>query len=156
MVILGIDPGYAIVGFSVLNYEKHKFTTFAYGIISTSTEESFENRLKYIYQDMNTIISKYKPECMAIEKLYFYTNQKTVINVAQARGVINLSAAINDLPIFEYTPLQVKQAVVGYGQAEKMQVMDMTRRILNLSEIPKPDDAADALAIAICHAHCAK
>ncbi len=156
MVILGIDPGYAIVGFSVLNYEKHKFTTFAYGIISTSTEESFENRLKYIYQDMNTIISKYKPECMAIEKLYFNTNQKTVINVAQARGVINLSAAINDLPIFEYTPLQVKQAVVGYGQAEKMQVMDMTRRILNLSEIPKPDDAADALAIAICHAHCAK
>lgn len=156
MVILGIDPGYAIVGFSVLNYEKHKFTTFSYGIISTSAEEFFENRLKYIYQDMNTIISKYKPECMAIEKLYFNTNQKTVINVAQARGVISLSAAINDLPIFEYTPLQVKQAVVGYGQAEKMQVMDMTRRILNLSEIPKPDDAADALAIAICHAHCAK
>jgi crossover junction endodeoxyribonuclease RuvC len=156
LVILGIDPGYAIVGFSVLKYEKHKFTTFAYGIISTSAEEAFENRLKYIYHDMNTIISKYKPECMAIEKLYFNTNQKTVINVAQARGVINLSAAINDLPIFEYTPLQVKQAVVGYGQAEKMQVMDMTRRILNLSEMPKPDDAADALAIAICHAHCAK
>lgn len=154
MRILGIDPGYAIVGFGVLDYDKFRFRTIEYGAIYTEAHTDFNGRLKSIFDDMEYIIEKYKPDCMAIEKLYFTTNQKTAIDVAQARGVINLAAARKYLPVFEYTPLQVKQSVVGYGKAEKKQVMDMTKRILRLSEVPKPDDTADALAIAICHGHC--
>lgn len=152
--ILGIDPGYAIVGFGVLDYDKNKFIPVEYGAIFTEAHTDFNGRLKSIFEDMEFIIEKYKPDCMAIEKLYFTTNQKTAIDVAQARGVINLAAARADLPVYEYTPLQVKQAVVGYGKAEKKQVMNMTQRILKLAEVPKPDDTADALAIAICHCHC--
>ena len=113
----------------------------------------FSLRLKTIYDDMNTVLTTFKPEYMAIEKLFFNTNQKTGIDVAQARGVTILAAVNNDVPIFEYTPLQVKQSVVGYGRAEKPQVMEMTRKILGLADVPKPDDTADALAIAICHGH---
>ena len=154
MRILGIDPGYAIVGFGVLDYDKNKFTPVEYGAIFTEAHTDFNGRLKSIFTDMQYIIEKYKPDCMAVEKLYFTTNQKTGIDVAQARGVINLAAALADVPVFEYTPLQVKQSVVGYGKAEKKQVMDMVKRILKLAEVPKPDDTADAIAIAICHGHC--
>ena len=154
MRILGIDPGYAIVGFGVLDYNRQIFTPVEYGAIFTEAHTDFNERLKSIFDDMEYIIEKYKPDCMAIERLYFTTNQKTAIDVAQARGVINLAAARKNLPVYEYTPLQVKQSVVGYGKAEKKQVMDMTKRILKLHDVPKPDDTADALAIAICHGHC--
>jgi len=130
-----------------------RFTPIEYGAILTEAHTPFPDRLKAIHTDMEFIFEKYAPECMAIEKLYFTSNQKTGIDVAQARGVTVLSAAERSIPIFEYTPLQVKSAVVGYGKAEKKQVMEMTRQLLNLAQIPKPDDAADALAIAICHGH---
>lgn len=151
--ILGIDPGYAIVGFGVLDYDGIKFNAVKYGAIITDAGTPFDKRLRAIHEDMEFIINTYKPDCMAIERLYFTTNQKTAIDVAQARGVTVLSAAARGIPISEYTPLQVKQAVVGYGKAEKKQVMEMTRQLLGLAKIPKPDDAADALAIAICHGH---
>ena len=151
--ILGVDPGYAIVGFGVLDYDGVRFTPIEYGAILTEAHTPFPDRLKAIHTDMEFIFEKYAPECMAIEKLYFTSNQKTGIDVAQARGVTVLSAAERNVPIYEYTPLQVKSAVVGYGKAEKKQVMEMTRQLLNLAQIPKPDDAADALAIAICHGH---
>lgn len=151
--ILGIDPGYAIVGFGVLEYDGYKFTPIHFGAVTTQAGTDFTLRLKTIYDDMNTVLSSFAPEAMAIEKLFFNTNQKTGIDVAQARGVTVLAAANMGIPVFEYTPLQVKQSVVGYGRAEKKQVMEMTRRILGLAEVPKPDDTADALAIAICHGH---
>ena len=144
MRILGVDPGYAIVGFGVLEYTGTTFTPITYGAITTAAETPFLRRLESIYRD-----------CVAMERLYFTSNQKTVIDVAQARGVLMLTAQLEQIPVSEYTPLQVKQAVVGYGRAEKKQVMELTRRILKLQKIPKPDDAADALAIAICHGHCA-
>lgn len=153
MKILGIDPGYAIVGFGVVEYDGYKFTPIHFGAITTQAGTDFTLRLKTIYDDMNTVLTTFQPEAMAIEKLFFNTNQKTGIDVAQARGVTVLAAANMGIPIFEYTPLQVKQSVVGYGRAEKKQVMEMTRRILGLADVPKPDDTADALAIAICHGH---
>ena len=153
MRILGIDPGYAIVGFGVIDYDGYKFVPVHFGAILTAAGENFNLRLKTIYDDMNIVLSKFKPDSMAIEKLFFNTNQKTGIDVAQARGVIILAATNAGIPIYEYTPLQVKQSVVGYGRAEKPQVMEMTRRILRLEAVPKPDDTADALAIAICHGH---
>ncbi len=151
--ILGIDPGYAIVGFGVVEYDGYKFKPIHFGAITTEAGTDFTFRLKTIYDDMNTVLTAFSPEAMAIEKLFFNTNQKTGIDVAQARGVTLLAAVNAGVPIFEYTPLQVKQAVVGYGRAEKPQVMEMTRKILGLAEVPKPDDTADALAIAICHGH---
>lgn len=154
--ILGVDPGYAIVGFGVLEYDGIRFAPIEYGAVLTEAHTPFPERLKAIHDDVEFIFEKYAPECMAIEKLYFTSNQKTGIDVAQARGVTVLSAAKRGIPVFEYTPLQVKSAVVGYGKAEKKQVMEMTRQILGLAQIPKPDDAADALAIAICHGHSAR
>jgi crossover junction endodeoxyribonuclease RuvC len=154
--ILGIDPGYAIVGFGVLEYDGYEFKPIEFGAITTEAGTDFSLRLKMIYDDMTYVVSKFKPDALAIEKLFFNTNQKTGIDVAQARGVTILSAVNNDVPVFEYTPLQVKQSVVGYGKAEKMQVMEMTRRILGLAAVPKPDDTADALAIAICHGHASR
>lgn len=151
--ILGIDPGYAIVGFGVLDYDGIHFTPIEYGAVLTEANTPFPERLHAIHTDVEFIFDKYKPDCMAIERLYFTTNQKTAIDVAQARGVTVLSAAKRGVPVSEYTPLQVKQSVVGYGKAEKRQVMEMTQRLLGLAQIPKPDDAADALAIAICHGH---
>ncbi len=153
MRILGIDPGYAIVGYGVVEYDGYKFRPISFGAITTKAGANFHLRLVDIYNDMNTVITEYKPDALAIERLYFNTNTTTAIDVAQARGVIVLSAARVGLPIYEYTPLQVKQAVVGYGRAEKKQVMEMTRSILGLANVPKPDDTADALAIAICHGH---
>ncbi len=151
--ILGVDPGYAIVGFGVLDYDGVRFTPIEYGAVLTEAGTPFPERLRAIYEDIEFIFDKFKPDCMAIERLYFTSNQKTAIDVAQARGVTVLSAARRNIPVAEYTPLQVKVSVTGYGKAEKKQVMEMTRQILNLAQIPKPDDAADALAIAICHGH---
>ncbi len=151
--ILGVDPGYAIVGFGVVEYDGIHFSPIEYGAVLTEAHTPFTERLCAIHTDMEYIFEKFKPDCMAIEKLFFTTNQKTAIDVAQARGVTVLSAAVRNVSVYEYTPLQVKSAVVGYGKAEKMQVMEMTRQLLNLAQIPKPDDAADALAIAICHGH---
>ncbi len=153
MIILGIDPGYAIVGWGVIEYSANRFTVIDYGAVTTEAGTPFNIRLKEVYDGIDGIIKRYSPESLSIEKLFYNTNAKTVIDVAQARGVINLAAVQNNIPIFEYTPLQVKQSVVGYGRAEKKQVQEMTRVILKLEKIPKPDDTADALAMAICHAH---
>ncbi len=153
MRILGIDPGYAIVGYGVLDYDGRNFSVKGYGAITTTPDQQFDERLGVIYNDMNDLIEMYKPDAISLEKLYFNTNHTTAIDVAQARGVILLSANKHDIKVYEYTPLQVKNSVVGYGRAEKKQVQEMTRSILRLKEIPKPDDAADALALAITHGH---
>ena len=153
MRILGVDPGYAIVGVGCIDYEGNRFKTVEYGAITTEANEDMFDRLKIIYDEMCQWISRVKPDAFAVEELFFHSNQKTAIYVAQARGALVLAAKNHNVPIYEYTPLQVKQAVVGYGRAEKKQVQQMTKAILNLSEIPKPDDTADALAIAVCHAH---
>lgn len=155
MRILGIDPGYAIVGYGVVDYTHGHFSTVGFGAITTQADMPFPERLSVIYDDMLCIIDKYKPEAMAIERLYFNTNTTTAIDVAQARGVILLAAQSRKTEISEYTPLQVKQAVTGYGKAEKRQVMEMIKSLLNLNAVPKPDDTADALALAVCHAHSA-
>ena len=155
MRILGIDPGYAIVGAGVIEYSGQRFKTLDYGAITTPAGEQFPIRLQMIYEQMRELLTMYKPQAMAVEKLYFNTNTTTAIDVAQARGVILLTAQQAGVPCYEYTPLQVKQAVVGYGRAEKRQVIEMTKKILSLSRTPHPDDVADALAIAICHAHSA-
>ena len=153
MIILGIDPGLAIVGWGVIEYNHARFRTIAYGSLRTPAGMATEERLRSIYDGMNELIEKYHPDAMAVEELFFNTNITTGIRVAEARGVILLAAARAGLEIQEYTPLQVKQAVVGYGRAEKKQVITMVTMLLGLKEPPKPDDTADALAIAICHAH---
>ena len=153
MRILGIAPGYAIVGYGVLDYRSNHFGIVDFGAITTPAGMDFGRRLEIIYDEMQVLIEKTKPEAMAIEKLFYNTNAKTVIDVGQARGVLLLAAQKNHLPVYEYTPLQVKQSVVGYGRAEKKQVQEMTRLMLHLDKVPKPDDTADALAMAICHAH---
>lgn len=152
MIVLGIDPGYAIVGYGAINFYAGKVRDIGHGAILTDASMKYCDRIDYIYENMEKMLSKCRPDAMAIEKLYFQNNQKTAIDVAQARGVILLAAKRAFVPIYEYTPLQVKTAVTGYGKAKKPQVMEMTKRLLKLSEMPKPDDTADALAIAICHA----
>lgn len=153
MIILGIDPGYAIVGYGILSYDGNKFKALEYGAITTDASMNMTDRLRSIYDDLDTIIERTKPDFMAIEELFFNSNQKTAINVAQARGVLLLAALNHNVEIFEYTPLQVKQAVAGYGRADKNQVQQMVKLLLGLEKVPKPDDTADALAIAICHGH---
>jgi len=153
MIVLGIDPGYAIVGCGVVEYHNNHFRMLTYGAITTEAHTPFNERIEKIFDEANELIQRFRPDAMAIEKLFFNTNQKTGIDVAQARGVTLLAATNAGIPIYEYTPLQVKQSVVGYGRAEKPQVMEMTRKILGLATVPKPDDTADALAIAICHGH---
>ncbi len=153
MIILGIDPGYAIVGYGVIYYQSGRFRVLEYGAITTPAGMPLPKRLHRIYEGMEELIRKYKPDALSIEQLFFNTNSTTAIGVAEARGCILLSADMNNIPIYEYTPLQVKQAVTGYGRAEKRQIMQMTTTLLGLTEIPKPDDAADALAVAVCHAH---
>lgn len=155
MRILGIDPGYAIVGYGIIDYDGYKFSTVSYGAIKTEAGTPFPKRIDTIYQDMLTVIKKYRPEALSIERLYFNTNTTTAIDVAQARGVILLAAEQSGISVNEYTPLQVKQSITGYGKAEKRQVMEMVKSFLSLSCVPKPDDTADALALAICHGHCA-
>ncbi|MBQ6894692.1 MAG: crossover junction endodeoxyribonuclease RuvC [Clostridia bacterium] len=153
MIILGIDPGFAIVGVGIIEYKGNKFRVIDYFAITTKAHTPIEQRLKIIYDSINETIEKYKPDYVAVEELFFNNNAKTAIAVGQARGVILLSAVNAGVPFFEYTPLQVKQAVVGYGRADKGQVQQMIKAILSLSSVPKPDDVADALAIAVCHAH---
>lgn len=153
MRILGIDPGYAIVGWGVLDYEKNRFSVVDFGAITTQAGVPFDRRLEQIYDEITSILDRTRPQVLSMEKLYFTNNKTTGIDVAQARGVLMLACRQHGLEINEYTPMQVKQGVVGYGKAEKRQVMEMTRIILNLKEVPKPDDTADALAMAICHAH---
>ncbi len=153
MVIFGIDPGYAIVGCGVVKHERSEFALMGYGAVTTDKDMPFNERLKKIYTDLTELLVRFKPDAVSIEKLYFNTNQKTAIDVAQARGVIVLAVENLGIPIYEYTPLQVKQSIVGYGRAEKIQVQNMTKMFLHLDKIPKPDDAADALALAICHGH---
>lgn len=153
LVILGIDPGLAIVGWGVIEYQNAKFRTIAYGSIDTPAGMRTEERLRLIFEGMNELVKKYKPDAVAVEELFFTNNITTGISVAEARGVILLSAENAGIPIFEYTPPQVKQAVVGYGRAEKRQVISMVTMLLGLPKPPRPDDTADALAIAICHAH---
>lgn len=148
-----MDPGYAIIGYGVVNYDKVRFKPIEYGAITTKAHTLFTDRLFRIFDGISDIIDRLKPDALAIEKLYFNTNTTTAIDVAQARGVILLAATQNGVPVYEYTPLQVKQSVTGYGRAEKNQVMDMVKHLLNLKEVPKPDDTADALALAICHSH---
>lgn len=152
MVILGIDPGFAIVGFGLLAAERGSQRLLRCGVITTLAGQPLPLRLLQIKRDMDELLNTFHPEQMAVEELFFNTNITTGIGVAQARGVILLAAEEAGIPIYEYTPSQVKQAVVGYGKADKHQVMDMTKRILGLSAVPQPDDAADAVAIALCHA----
>ncbi|MVB10369.1 Crossover junction endodeoxyribonuclease RuvC [Caprobacter fermentans] len=155
MIILGIDPGYAIVGYGLIRSQGGKFIPLEHGSIETRAGEDFCLRLEAIYNGLRAVMAKWKPEAVSIEKLYFQNNQKTAIGVAEARGVILLAAQQSGARVFEYTPLQVKLSVTGYGQAKKPQVMEMTRRLLCLKEVPKPDDTADALAMAVCHGQAA-
>lgn len=151
MKVIGIDPGTAIVGYSIMEMKNSKYVLLDYGCIFTDKDTAMPRRLEIIYDRLDTLIKLHKPQEMAIEDLYFFKNQKTVIKVGQARGVINLVAQKNGLDIFDYTPLQVKMSVASYGRATKKQIQEMVKLILNLEEIPKPDDAADAIAIAITH-----
>lgn len=153
MRVLGIDPGIAIVGFGFIDKDGHKLTPVQYGSIETKAGTPEETRLLQVYESVGALMDKYKPDSIGIEKLFFNRNVTTAFSVGQARGVIILAAAQRGIPVAEYTPLQVKQAVVGYGKAEKKQVQEMVRMFLKLSAVPKPDDVADALAVAICHAH---
>lgn len=156
MIILGIDPGIAIVGYGVVEYKGNKFRTIDYGAITTKAHTKLDLRLLSVYDELCEIIHKYKPDAISIEELFFNTNVKTAITVAHARGVIVLAAARSGVPTFEYTPLQIKQALTGYGRADKQQMQNMVKIMLNLNAVPKPDDVADALAVAICHAHSAR
>lgn len=151
MVVMGIDPGLAIVGYGIIESNGNKYNVIDYGVITTPAKISYAIRIKMIYDAMQKLLEKYDIDEVAIEELFFTNNAKTAINVAQARGAIVLSCMNKELDIFEYTPLQVKQNVCGYGKADKKQVQSMVKNLLNLKEIPKPDDAADALAIAIGH-----
>lgn len=153
MRILGIDPGYAILGYGVLDMTGNKFKTVAYGSITTDSGMEMPERLLALYDGLTEIIERYEPEEASIEELFFNNNAKTAILVGEARGVAVLACAKHNLKISEYTPLQIKQALVGYGRADKKQVQAMVKAILNLEEAPKPDDTADAVAAAICHGH---
>ena len=153
MIILGIDPGLAIVGWGVVDYSAGHFKVLGYGALETPAGLPTEERLSMIFDGMRELIKKYNPEHIAVEELFFNTNITTGIRVAEARGIIIMTAHKMGVKVFEYTPLQVKQAVVGFGRAEKKQVINMVTMLLGLPKPPKPDDTADALAIAICHAH---
>ncbi len=155
MTILGIDPGLATVGFGVVTSERGKPRFVKCGVITTPAGMELPQRLLSIARDMDELLEAFRPDAVAVEELFFSKNVTTGIAVSHGRGVVLLMAAQRALPVFEYTPLQIKQAVVGYGRAEKKQVMEMTRQLLGLPAIPRPDDAADALAVAICHTHTA-
>lgn len=156
MIILGIDPGLAIVGYGVIEVKGNKIKVLEYGSIQTKANKSIQERLAIIFNEMNSLIDDFRPDEVAFEKLFHQKNSKTVIDVSQARGVEVLATKLKNLDIYEYTPLQIKTAITGYGRATKIQMQEGVKRILNLSELPKPDDAADALAIAICHSFSGK
>ena len=153
VIIMGIDPGLATVGYGIVHYEKNNFRPIDYGAVLTPAGTKTEFRLEEIYSNIDELIKTYRPDAVSIEKLYFNTNEKTAVNVCQARGVILLAATKNAVPISEYTPLQIKQAVTGYGRADKKQIIYMVTKLLSLKAEPHPDDTADALAAAICHAY---
>lgn len=153
MYILGVDPGLARVGWGIIDYRNSRFTTIAYGAIETKAGLDIEYRIEQVYDGLQRVIDKYSPSEMALEELFFNNNSKTAIAVAEARGAMLLCGVKNKIPVFEYTPLQVKQAVVGYGRADKKQVITMVNVLLGLEKGPKLDDTSDALAVAICHAH---
>ena len=153
MRILGIDPGYAIMGYGILDYKGNKFTPVEYGSIITEAHTPNEERLLTLYSELTRIIQEFMPDEAAIEELFYNTNATTAIMVGEARGMALLACAQNNIRISEYTPLQIKSSLTGYGRADKKQVQTMVKMILGLSEVPKPDDTADALAAAICHAH---
>lgn len=155
MRILGIDPGVATIGFGVVDSNKSRQNLVKCGVITTPAHTSLSSRLEQIFRDMADLLDLFKPDAVSIEELFFNTNITTGISVAHARGVILLACRLANVPIFEYTPLQVKQSVVGYGRAEKKQVMEMVKRLCSLPAPPKPDDAADAVALALCHARSA-
>ena len=155
MIVIGIDPGYAITGWAVLNNKSNKIEAIDYGAFQIPKKELYIRMIE-ICDGLDEIIDKYKPTEVAIEKIFFNKNVKTAIDVAQIRGAIALSLKRKGLEIFDYTPLQVKQAIVGYGRAEKMQIQNMIKILLNLKEVPKPDDVADALAIGVCHCNSSK
>ncbi len=155
MIILGIDPGYAIVGYGLIRAENGRFCPLEHGAVVTQAGLDFNRRLEKIYDALSGRMLRWKPDAVSVEKLYFQSNKTTAIGVAEARGVILLAAQKAGAQVFEYTPLQIKLSVTGYGQAHKQQVMEMTRRLLGLRELPKPDDAADALAMAVCHGQAA-
>ena len=152
MRILGIDPGYGIIGFGLVQADRNQYSLLRCGAITTPAGMDFSARLEIIYEDMRQLLEVAKPDVVAIEELFFGQNVTTGIGVAQSRGVILLAIRQAGLPVYPYKPAQVKQAVVGYGNATKHQVQDMTRRLLHLDKMPKPDDAADAIALAVCHA----
>lgn len=152
MIILGLDPGYATTGFGLISAESGKYALLQYGTITTPTGLTFSQRLNMLFEDMTELLEVTKPEAVAVEELFWGHNITTGIGVSHGRGVILLAIERAGVPLYEYTPMQVKQAVVGYGKAEKHQVMDMTRRFLKMDRLPRPDDAADAIAIALCHA----
>ena len=151
VTIMGIDPGTATTGYGIINAQNKEFNCIDYGVIKTSAQWKAEDRLNKIKDDLSELIERYQPSVLAVESLFFFKNAKTIIPVSQARGVILMTASLNQIPVYEYTPLQAKMATVGYGRAEKKQVQEMVKILLELDTIPKPDDAADALAIAICH-----
>ena len=153
MIILGIDPGTATTGFGIVKTDKNNQTIIDFGVISTDKKLSDSQRLKILGDDLAELIKKYKPDAVGVEKLFFTTNQKTVMTVSQARGVALYLAQAHNLPIFEFTPLQVKNFICGYGKADKKQVQFIIKKIFSLKQTPKPDDAADALAIALCASH---
>lgn len=156
MRVLGVDPGTARVGYGVVEEEATSLRTVTYGLVMTSSGTSLSERLQEIYQALRSLLAETKPEALAAEELFFSRNARTALAVGQARGVVLLAAAHAGVPVFEYTPLQVKQAVAGYGKAPKEQVQEMVRMLLGLPETPRPDDVADALAVAICHLHSAR
>lgn len=151
MRIIGIDPGIAITGYALVEESGSDFRCIASGCIRTGKDLPSETRLRMIHEQLLDLISEYKPNALAVEKIFFSKNVRTAFQVGEARGVIILTAALKDLQLFEYTPLQVKQAVAGYGKAEKVQVQKMVQMLLKLSSIPKVDDEADAMAVALCH-----
>jgi crossover junction endodeoxyribonuclease RuvC len=155
MLVLGVDPGMAIMGYGLVEERDRCLKTIDYGVVTTPADMKTSERLVRIYESVNHLISLYKPDAVAVEELFFNKNAKTALIIGHARGVAILAAAQREIPLYEYTPLQVKQAVVGYGRAEKNQIQQMVKMLLNLKEVPKPDDAADALAVSICHIHCA-
>lgn len=153
MLIFGIDPGYATLGYGLVRKIGNRFEPITYGVIKTDPKTPTEKRLEILYDGLQELIDEYQPDVMAVEELFFNQNAKSAIQVGQARGVILLLGAKAGVPVFEYTPLQVKQGVVGYGRATKLQVRTMVKTLLNLPDLPKKADSADALAIAICHGH---
>lgn len=153
MIVLGIDPGMAIMGYGAVEEKQGKMTALDYGVVTTPADLEMPKRLLHIYRSVEALIDRFHPDCVAVEELFFNKNVKTALIIGHARGATVVAGAGKGLPLYEYTPLQVKQAVVGYGRAEKGQVQHMVRLLLNLKETPYPDDAADALAVSVCHIH---